>query len=172
MKPRSLFSIILLSLGIFIGLGHPAMGNPPIFTNSLGMRFIFIPAGSFTMGSPPSEPGRNWNEKQHRVTITKGFYMGETEVTQGQWSKLVSPNPSAFKRGPQYPVDSVSWNQVIQFIGFLNIHEKATTYRLPTEAEWEYACRAGSKTAFSNGPITNQTCILPEPALEKTAWYC
>ena len=172
MKPRSLFPIILLSLGIFIALGHSAMAGSNILTNTLGMRFVFIPAGSFTMGSPASEPGRNWNEKQHRVTITKGFYLGETEVTQGQWSRLVSPNPSSFKRGKHYPVDSVSWDQAVQFIEFLNTHEKTNAYRLPTEAEWEYACRAGTQTAFSSGIITNQSCNLPEPALANTAWYC
>ncbi len=142
------------------------------YTNSLGMRFVYIPAGSFVMGSPKSEKGRNWNEDLHKVTFSGGFYMGETEVTQGQWNRLVSPNPSSFKMGDNYPVDSVSWNQVMQFISFLNSHEHTDKYRLPTEAEWEYACRAGANTAFSSGPITVFSCKEPEPALLGTAWYC
>jgi formylglycine-generating enzyme required for sulfatase activity len=142
------------------------------FTNKLGMRFVRIPAGSFIMGSPDSERGRQWNESQHRVIISNSFYMGETEVTQGQWNRLVSPNPSAFKLGKTYPVDSVSWDEVMAFIDFLNKWEGTTKYRLPTEAEWEYACRAGSTTAFANGPITTFSCKDPEPALINTAWYC
>ncbi|WDP88874.1 MAG: formylglycine-generating enzyme family protein [Desulfobacter sp.] len=149
-----------------------AAGAQSVFTNKLGMRFVLIPAGSFLMGSPKSEKGRNWNEKQHRVTISKSFYMGETEVTQGQWNRLVSPNPSAFKLGSAYPVDSVSWNDAVAFIDYLNKWEGTTKYRLPTEAEWEYACRAGSTTAFSSGPVTTFSCNEPEPALVKTAWYC
>lgn len=142
-------------------------------TNKLGMRFIYIPAGTFIMGSPKGETGRNWNEQQHRVTISKGFYMGETEVTQGQWEKLVTTNPSAFSHlGKSYPVDSVTWDDCIQFIEFLNQFEGTKKYRLPTEAEWEYACRAGSTTAFANGPITTVSCNEPEPALIETAWYC
>ncbi len=143
-----------------------------IYTNTLGMRFVHIPPGSFVMGSPKKEKGRNWNEKQHNVLFTRGFYMGETEVTQGQWNKLVYPNPSSFTLGDDYPVDSVSWNQVMQFISFLNAREHTKKYRLPTEAEWEYACRAGSVSAFSRGDITTFSCKEPEPALLQTAWYC
>jgi formylglycine-generating enzyme required for sulfatase activity len=143
-----------------------------IYTNKLGMKFVPIPAGSFIMGSPTSEKGRQWNETRHRVIISKSFYMGETEVTQGQWNRLVSPNPSAFKNGDGYPVDSVSWEEAMQFISFLNKWEKTNKYRLPTEAEWEYACRAGSTSAFAKGPSTGFSCNEPEPALVDTAWYC
>ena len=143
-----------------------------IFTNKLGMQFVLVPAGSFTMGSPESEKGRQWNETRHKVIISKSFYMGETEVTQGQWNQLVSPNPSSFKLGNSYPVDSVSWEEAMQFISFLNKWEGTLRYRLPTEAEWEYACRAGSATAFAKGPITTFSCNEPEPALIDTAWYC
>ncbi|MBA3008683.1 MAG: formylglycine-generating enzyme family protein [Proteobacteria bacterium] len=143
-----------------------------IYTNKLGMRFVLIPAGSFTMGSPESEEGRQWNETQHRVVISNDFYMGEAEVTQGEWNRLVSPNPSSFKLGDTYPVDSVSWDQAIQFISFLNKWEGTNRYRLPTEAEWEYACRAGSTQAFAQGPITTFSCNDPEPALVDMAWYC
>lgn len=143
-----------------------------VFTNKLGMRFVRIPAGTFVMGSPESEKGRQWNESLHRVIISKSFYMGETEVTQGQWERLVSPNPSAFKLGKSYPVDSVSWEDAVTFIGFLNKMEGTDKYRLPTEAEWEYACRAGSTAAFAEGPITTFSCKDPEPALIDTTWYC
>ena len=91
------------------------------FTNKLGMRFVLIPKGVFIMGSPKSEPGRNWNEKQHRVVISKNFYMQDSEVTQGQWEKLVGFNPSAFSDlGKNYPVDTVSWNEAVEFIQLLN----------------------------------------------------
>jgi len=100
------------------------------------------------------------------------FYHGETEVTQGQWNQLASPNPSSFKLGDTYPVDSISWNEAMQFISFLNKLEGTKRYRLPTEAEWEYACRAGSTTAFAKGPVTTFSCNEPEPALVDTAWYC
>ena len=143
-----------------------------IYTNQIGMRFVLVPAGTFVMGSPSSEKGRQRNEKQHRVTISKSFYMGETEVTQGQWNRLASPNPSAFKLGDRYPVDSVTWHEAMQFISFLNKLENTDRYRLPTEAEWEYACRAGAATAFAAGPITTISCVDPEPALINTAWYC
>lgn len=143
-----------------------------IFTNKLGMRFVRIPAGSFVMGSPTSEMGRQWNETQHRVIISKSFYLGETEVTQGQWNQLVSPNPSSFKLGKSFPVDSVSWDDAMAFIDFLNKWEGTNKYRLPTEAEWEYACRAGSTTAYAAGPVTTFSCNEPEPGLINTAWYC
>jgi len=162
--------LILAVLCCAIPAGTCAAQN--IFTNKLGMRFVRIPAGSFIMGSPSSEKGRQWNESRHRVIISKGFYMGETEVTQGQWNRLVSPNPSSFKLGKSYPVDNVSWEDAMAFIDFLNKWEGTTKYRLPTEAEWEYACRAGSKTAFAGGPITTFSCKNPEPALINTAWYC
>ncbi|HKL01668.1 MAG TPA: formylglycine-generating enzyme family protein [Desulfotignum sp.] len=165
---QTLFSLCI----VFLCMGNALAEEPRIYTNQIGMRFVLIPAGTFVMGSPPSEKGRQKNEKQHRVSISKSFYMGETEVTQGQWNRLASPNPSAFKLGNRYPVDSVTWHEAMQFISFLNKLENTDRYRLPTEAEWEYACRAGSTTAFSTGPITTISCVDPEPALINTAWYC
>ena len=169
---RRLFFPVFLIFALIVSQAGIASCEPEIFTNKLGMRFVLIPAGSFVMGSPESETGRQWNEKRHRVIISKSFYMGETEVTQGQWDRLVSPNPSSFKLGKNYPVDTVSWNQAMQFIAFLNRFEKTQKYRLPTEAEWEYACRAGSSQDFSSGPITTVGCNKMEPALVKNAWYC
>lgn len=171
MNSKIFGAVFTFILGAFLLLGSQAAAQDS-FTNKLGMRFVRIPAGSFMMGSPTSEMGRQWNETRHRVIISRSFYMGETEVTQGQWNRLVSPNPSAFKLGNNYPVDSVSWNDAIAFIDFLNKLEGTNKYRLPTEAEWEYACRAGSTAAFSDGPITTFSCNDPEPALINTAWYC
>jgi len=166
--------IIITFFGFLVYLNcDPAFAEPDIFTNKLGMRFVLIPSGNFLMGSPKSEKGRQWNEKRHKVVISKSFYMGETEVTQGQWKKLMGFNPSSFsKLGKNYPVDTISWDQCMEFIKALNKWEKTDRYRLPTEAEWEYACRAGSTSAFSNGPITTDSCNKPEPALIHMAWYC
>ena len=165
------YSLIFMGLLLFFSQSQICQAQD-IFTNKLGMRFVLVPAGSFTMGSPESEKGRQWNESQHKVIISKSFYMGETEVTQGQWNRLVSPNPSSFKLGNSYPVDSISWDEAMQFISFLNKWEGTNRYRLPTEAEWEYACRAGSTTAFAKGSITTFSCNDPEPALINMAWYC
>ncbi len=120
-------------------------------TNSLGMKFVKIPAGSFTMGSPSSEPDRDSDETQHRVTISNSFYMQTTEVTQGQWKAVMGSNPSKFSDcGNECPVEMVSWDDVQEFIKSLN-RKGEGTYRLPTEAEWEYAARAGTTTPFSFG---------------------
>jgi formylglycine-generating enzyme required for sulfatase activity len=164
-----LFFLFLIT--IFI-MPDPSMAD--VYTNKLGMRFVLIPKGEFIMGSPKSEQGRQWNEKQHRVIISKSFYMGETEVTQGQWKKLVGFNPSSYPElGKNFPVDTVSWDQCVEFIRVLNEWENTNKYRLPTEAEWEYACRAGSVTAFAGGPVTAPfSCNEPEPSILEMAWYC
>lgn len=120
--------------------------------NSIGMKFVRIPPGTFMIGSPPKEPGHTFNEKQHQVTLTKEFYMQTTELTQGQWKELMGNNPSRFKKcGDDCPVENVSWNDVQNFIHRLNQREGSGIYRLPTEAEWEYAARAGTKTVFAVG---------------------
>ncbi len=136
-----------------------------------GMTFELISAGTFTMGSPTDELGR-WNdETQHEVTLTKSFYMQTTEVTQGQWRAVMGSNPSDFSDcGDDCPVETVSWDDVQEFIEKLNQMEGTDKYRLPTEAEWEYASRAGSTTAFANGEITNIDC--DDPNLDQMAWYC
>jgi len=143
-------------------------------TNSLGMTFAYIPPGRFTMGSPESEPGRADIENQHLVTLTKGFYMQTTEVTQGQWVAVMGSNPSGFAEcGDDCPVETVSWDDAQEFIVQLNAMGDGT-YRLPTEAEWEYAARAGSDLAFTNGDIgdaTAHTCDL-DPNLDEVGWYC
>jgi formylglycine-generating enzyme len=126
-------------------------GQPKRFTNSIGMEFVWIPPGEFMMGSPENEPGRFDNETLHRVILTRGFYMQTTTVTQGQWKALMGNNPSYFKDGgDKCPVERVSWDDAQEFIKKLNQKEKSE-YRLPTEAEWEYACRAGTDTPFYFG---------------------
>ena len=122
--------------------------QPRELTNSIGMKLVFIPPGEFMMGSPEDEEGRLEHEgPQHRVKITKGFYMGATEVTQAQWKAVMGNNPSSFK-GDNLPVENVSWNGAMDFCRKLSAME-GKTYRLPTEAEWEYACRAGSTGPYA-----------------------
>lgn len=110
-----------------------------------GMRFIFISPRTFMMGSPRNETGRWANETLHKVKLTRGFYMQTAEVTQGQWREIMGNNPSHFSRcGSDCPVENVYWGEAIEFIDRLNLREGTDKYRLPTEAEWEFACRAGS----------------------------
>jgi len=125
------------------------------FTNRLGMTFVLIKAGRFMMGSPSSEPDREGDEKQHEVVLTKDFYMQTTEVTQGQWKAVMGNNPSYYKTfGEDCPVESVSWYDSQEFIKKIN-QMGYGYYRLPTEAEWEYAARAGTTTPFAFGNCLN-----------------
>ena len=117
--------------------------------NGVKLEMVLIPAGKFLMGSPASEVGRVDNETQHEVTLTKPFYMGKYEVTQEQWQVVMGNNPNNPK-GAKLPVMNVSWNDCQDFIKKLNARKNGF-YRLPTEAEWEYACRAGTKTIYSFG---------------------
>ncbi|MEX1026845.1 MAG: bifunctional serine/threonine-protein kinase/formylglycine-generating enzyme family protein [Candidatus Paceibacterota bacterium] len=130
------------------------LGTSVVETNTIGMKLALIPAGEFLMGSPESEEHRSSNETQHRVQITNPFYLGTTEVTQGQWESVMGTTPwrgvSSVKEGNDYPATYVSWEDAVEFCRRLSAKE-GKTYRLPTEAEWEYACRAGSTTAYSFG---------------------
>ncbi|MDI6687990.1 MAG: formylglycine-generating enzyme family protein [Desulfobacterales bacterium] len=125
---------------------------------SINYKMVYILPGTFMMVSPSNEPERDSDERQHEVTLTKGFYMGVTEVTQGQWKAIMGNNPSRFK-GDNLPVEQVSWNDCQEFIRNLNRQEGGDKYRLPTEAEWEYACRAGTTTPFYTG-----NCISTDQA--------
>jgi formylglycine-generating enzyme required for sulfatase activity len=121
------------------------------FTNSIRMEFVLIPAGTFTMGSSPGF-GDDDERPSHIVRISRPFYLQKTEVTQGQWKKVIGDNPSSFSVcEDDCPVEQVSWDDAQKFIKKLNKAEGANEYRLPTEAEWEYACRAGTTTDFSSG---------------------
>jgi formylglycine-generating enzyme required for sulfatase activity len=126
----------------------PAAGGP-VRVNSLGMKFVRVPPGSFLMGSPPDEAGRQDSETQHRVTLTKAYQIGVHPVTQAQWFQVLGDRPSHFP-GDDRPVEQVSWSDCQAFLMELSQRE-GKLYRLPTEAEWEYACRAGSATPFSCG---------------------
>jgi len=142
------------------------------FTNSIGMTFNYIAPGTFQMGSPSDEPGRESDEDQHEVTLTKGYFMQTTEITQGQWKAVMGSNPASFYTcGDNCPVEKISWNDVQEFIAALNQQEGTSKYRLPTEAEWEYAARAGSGLAFANGEI-NETGCGNDPNLTQIGWYC
>jgi formylglycine-generating enzyme required for sulfatase activity len=138
-------------------------------TNSIGMKLVLIPKGTFMMGSPESEQGRNEIENQHEVTISKDYYLGVYEVTQAQYEKVMGKNPSHFQgaivgnENADLPVEKVSWDDAVEFckkLSDLPEEKKAgREYRLPTEAEWEYACRAGSKTVYS---FDDEEGLLPE----------
>ena len=141
-------------------------------TNSIGMEFNLIPAGKFMMGSPKSEENRpsgfrRDNEQQHEVTITRDYSIGITEVTQSQWKKVMKTTPWTAMgcltvEGDDNPAACITWNQAVEFCGKLSKQE-GRTYRLPTEAEWKYACRAGSKTAYCFGDKVE--------SLGEYAWY-
>ena len=154
------------------GLKTGIMPVNETFTNDLGMTFVYVTSGTFMMGSPTDELGHESNERQHQVAITKGYFMQTTEVTQGQWKAVTGKNPSSFKNcGENCPVECVTWNDVQKFIELLNQKESTNKYRLPTEAEWEYAARAGSSTAFANGNISERFCEY-DPKLDAMGWYC
>ena len=129
--------------------GQTAGERKVVTVNGVEFAFRWCPAGTFTMGAPTSEEGL-YNETQHEVTLTKGFWMLETEVTQKQWKAVMGTNPSFFK-GDDLPVESVSWNDCQEFC-------EKTGLQLPTEAQWEYACRAGTTDAYAGN-------------LDEMAWY-
>ncbi|TVS20852.1 MAG: formylglycine-generating enzyme family protein [Planctomycetaceae bacterium] len=158
--------------------GHQAawarhLGVPVLWTNSIGMRFALIPPGEFDMGSTEEEVARLLQEAKqdkasrwylnrirgqapkHRVRITRPYYMGIYEVTQAEYQRVMGTNPSRFTGNPIRPVEQVSWNDAVEFCRRLSEDPKekalGAVYRLPTEAEWEYACRAGTTSHFSFG---------------------
>ena len=137
--------------------------NQKASTNSIGMEFVLIPAGEFDMGSPSGETDRYGDEGPvHKVKISDAFYLGKYEVTQKQWREIMGDNPSNYD-GDNRPVEYVSWNDAQDFIKKLNTKESTDKYRLPSEAEWEYAARAGSTTRYSFGDI--------ESRLGEYGWY-
>jgi formylglycine-generating enzyme required for sulfatase activity len=139
---------------------HPPAGD--VVTNSIGMKLVYIPPGEYMMGSPSSERNRDSDEgPQHSVKISNGFYMGIYEVTQSQYQAIMGSNPSYFK-GDNNPVEQVGWNDAVEFCRRLS-QKEGKTYRLPTEGEWEYACRAGTQTRFSFGDNSSD--------LGDYAWY-
>ena len=117
--------------------------------NGQRLELVRVPAGEFLMGSPEGEPDRSVDERQHRVRISRPFWMGKHEVTQAQWRSVMGSDPSE-SRGDELPVEMVSWNDCRQFLGGLNA-VTGQTFRLPTEEEWEFACRATAQAAWSCG---------------------
>jgi formylglycine-generating enzyme required for sulfatase activity len=138
MRGRFLPLTVTLAAILAIACAQKSPQAPPRqFTNSVGMKFVRIDPGSFKMG---------WEEQGpiHDVKLSKGYYLQTTELTQAQWQAVMGDNPSTNK-GPELPVETVSWDEAQGFLRKLNVREKETRYRLPTEAEWEYACRAGGR---------------------------
>ncbi|MFL2913727.1 MAG: formylglycine-generating enzyme family protein [Opitutales bacterium] len=137
--------------------------------SAMNLEMIWVDPGTFTMGSPTSEPDRGTDETEHMVTLSSGFYLGKYEVTQEQYEAVMAGNtdginatPSQWTGSPNLPVEYVSWNKIQTFLNRLNNSEQAAgglpggwEYVLPTEAEWEYACRAGTTTAYSWGADIN-----------------
>jgi formylglycine-generating enzyme required for sulfatase activity len=174
--------LLLISLVIGSSAVHLRAEQPKSVRNSAGMKLILIPAGQFTMGSAKKHEGVP-DETQHEVIISKPFYIGAFEVTQGEWKKLMGSNPSHFQGDKltmrrtqagkplkidsgRYPVESISWVEAVEFCKKLSESpaemKAGRVYRLPTEAEWEYACRAGSQHDYAFGE-------KPEP-LPKNDW--
>ena len=175
----------------------PSVVETPVREVPVGLEtpagFVLVPAGTFTMGSPLDEPGRDDDEVQHEVAITRPFYLQTHPVTQSQWCELMGDNPSRFSSyGDDCPVENVNWYEAIAYanarsqeegleecyalsgsdsrtVTFKGLHCEG--YRLPTEAEWECAARAGRQTAFYNGPII-ESGSGAEPNLDEIGWYC
>lgn len=169
-----------------------------------GSNFVLIPAGSFTMGSPVGEVGRESDEAEHQVALTRSFFMQTYEVTQGEWLAVFENNPSLKNNGScdTCPVEAVNWFEAIHYANSKSVAEGLSEcytlsnctgspgnnmecdtnvvfagldcpgYRLPTEAEWEYAARAGTSTAFYSGANTNSSGCESVSALETIGWYC
>ena len=166
--------------------------------------FITIKAGSFVMGSAVKEQSRYTNEQQHKVTLTRDFEISPTEVTQTEFKALMGYNPSRFGTCPRCPVESISWYEAVAYCNAMSQKAKLAAcytcrgkgdavtcdvapafagakiydcpgYRLPTDAEWEYAYRAGTRTTYYNGdndPETRVSCFKKDPVADAIGWYC
>ncbi len=167
-SPEYEFDLLIRSVGTILGQAPPKDSprtdhvkvhtDKKTITNSIGMKFALIPAGEFMMGSEEFE----WSNPVHTVNIRTPFYLGIYQVTQREWKAIMGNNPSGFN-GDDLPVESVSWVDVQKFIKKLNEKESTDKYRLPTEAEWEYAARAGTTTRYFFGDDDSK--------LGEYAWY-
>ncbi|MBO4544836.1 MAG: formylglycine-generating enzyme family protein [Verrucomicrobia bacterium] len=144
-------------------------------SNTVNLDLIWIEPGTFMMGSPENELGRFDDETQHQVTLTQGYWLGKYKVTQAQYKAVMGANPSEFS-GDNNPVECVSWNDAMAFCAKLTEIEKAASrlpvgyeYTLPTEAQWEYACRAGTTTALNSGKNLSDEGQCPE--MDEVGWY-
>ena len=161
-----LFCAAVLGSNVRSDEGGPRAGEPHVIPD-LALKLLWVKPGNFLMGSPPDEPARDKAEgPQRRITLSQGYWLGRTEVTQAQYEAISGANPSRFKTsGPDAPVEHVSWLDAMAFCEKLTARERAAgrlpegwRYTLPTEAQWEYACRAGTTGPYA-GPI------------EAMAWY-
>jgi len=165
MKSFVIGCIVVLAMA---GSAFSQMKEPPkTLAVDLGkgvkLELVLIPAGEFKMGSPDSDKDAfKWEKPQHRVRITKPFYLGKFLVTQEQWEAVMGGNPSDLK-GPKKPVEMVNWEDCQKFLKRLNDKVRGERFQLPTEAQWEYACRAGSKTRYCFGDDEKQ--------LGEYGWY-
>lgn len=156
-------------------IANSLFGQETLTIKEIGLELVKCPAGSFMMGSPEEELGRYNNETQHKVTITKPFYIGKYEVTQKEYEAVMGENPSSCK-DKNNPVECVRWEEAIEFCEKLNKKFSASIpsgfkFDLPTEAHWEYACRAGTSAALNNGKnLTTEDYHLC-PNLDEVAWY-
>jgi formylglycine-generating enzyme required for sulfatase activity len=166
----------------FLAQNAPKKGEDWIVTLPSGVAFemIYIAPGTFKMGSPADEAGREDSEKQHEVTLTKDYYLGKYVVTQELWEAVTGANPSKWK-GTNLPVEKVSWADAMDFCKKLTEMERKSgrlpenwKYTLPTEAQWEFACRADTTTALNNGKnldCTDKDCRGESSNLAEVAWY-
>ncbi|MAE69990.1 MAG: serine/threonine protein kinase [Gemmatimonadetes bacterium] len=180
--PTTLLALLATGCGDTFDLGPPPVPIPEM---------VSIAAGQFVAGSPESAAVRDSDETQHVVTLTRGYLFGATEVTQELWELVMGSNPSLrWRCGADCPVDNVSWLDALLFCNELSRHhgfeaayeiegdqvtwiERSDGYRLPTEAEWEYACRAGTESDFFDGAITAPFgCTVLDPVLDQIGWYC
>jgi sulfatase modifying factor 1 len=159
MRYHYFFIFLAMAASLFF-LPRPAPAAEKSLVNDMGMEFVYIEPGTFMMGSPESEPLRSESEDLHEVRISKPFYMQTTEVTIGQWQAVMGKKFLFPRKGPKdWPVTGVSLHNCQTFIKKLN-HRTDGTYRLPTEAEWEYACRAGTRTAYFWGDDIDCTMAM------------
>jgi len=147
--------VVAISIAVALFATRLVAPGPADFyiESTTGMVLIAIRPGPFMMGSPESEPGRNDDEVLHRVTLSRLIYIGQHEVTQAEWTKVMGSNPSHFGNCERCPVETVDFYQVNSFLSRLNAGTSAMQFRLPTEAEWEYACRAGTSTPYNTGAL-------------------
>ena len=168
MKALGLAMVMLMAAGSALAADTAVPVAQPVkelkldLGNGVSLKLVQISAGKFTMGSPETEKDRYKNETQHEVTISKSFYMGVTEVTQEQYEAVMGNNPSKYK-GKTNPVETVRWDDAVAFCKKLS-QKTGKTVQLPTEAQWEYACRAGNRIRFSFGD--------KEEDLHKHGNYC
>ena len=160
--------LIITLLSVWVGIGLAQEEISVELPGGSTMEFVWIEPGMFTMGASSAEAGPNvFETPPHEVTLSQGFYLGKYEVTQEQWERVMDTHPwmgrKQVQENPNHPAVYISWNTVQEFIQRLNETAGDSLYRLPTEAEWEYACRAGTTTRWSFGNDESQ--------LTDYAWY-